>query len=137
MLIKLKDITDDKDILINLSLCEYINFNPDKYSITIQRPGVRFHVINLGESQYHEFKHKVNTFSILKGGLMNNDKKTTLFGFIQSALLTGLAGFSYFSGMDVTGISGQTSSAGDWGALILVAIAIFSAIKSYYTNKVD
>ncbi len=68
---------------------------------------------------------------------MNNDKKTTLMGFIQSVLFAGLAGMSYFTGADVTTVSGQVQGAGDWGALILVAISIFSFIKAYFTNKPD
>ena len=68
---------------------------------------------------------------------MNNDKKTTLMGAIQSVLIAALAVFSYLSGADVAAVSGQVSGAGDWGALILVGIAIFSFIKSLYTNKPD
>lgn len=68
---------------------------------------------------------------------MNNDSKTTLMGFIQAVLFAGLAGFSYFSGADVTQITGQVQGAGDWGALILVLIAVFTFIKGFYTNKKD
>jgi hypothetical protein len=66
---------------------------------------------------------------------MNNDKKTTLMGFIQAGLIAVLAGFSYFGGADVTAISGQVNSSGDWGALILTLFAIFTFIKGYFTNK--
>lgn len=68
---------------------------------------------------------------------MNNDKKTTLYGFVQSVLIAALAGFSYFGGADVAAVTGQTSAAGDWGALILACVAIFSFVKSYFTNKAD
>ncbi len=68
---------------------------------------------------------------------MNNDKKTTLFGFVQSLLIALLGGFSFFSGAGAEGVINQARSAGDWGALILVGIAIVSFVKSFYTNKTD
>lgn len=68
---------------------------------------------------------------------MNNEKKTTLYGFVQSVLIAVLGGFSYFSGADATNVISQTRGAGDWGALVLVGIAVFSFIKAYYTNKPD
>jgi hypothetical protein len=66
---------------------------------------------------------------------MNNDKKTTLIGFIQAALIAGLAAFSYFTGFDATDLTGNVSTSGDWGTLILVLFSIFTAIKGYFTNK--
>lgn len=66
---------------------------------------------------------------------MNNDKKTTLYGFVQSILIALLGGFSYFSGADAADVINQAKGAGDWGALILVGIAIVSFVKSFYTNK--
>jgi len=66
---------------------------------------------------------------------MNNDSKTTLFGFIKSVLIAGLAGFSYFAGADTVDLMTQTQGVGDWGALILLLISIFTFLKGFYTNK--
>jgi hypothetical protein len=68
---------------------------------------------------------------------MNNDNKTTLFGFIRSALITLLAGLAYFGGTPLDSQITSVESSGDWGALILAVIAIVSFVVDYFTNKPD
>jgi len=68
---------------------------------------------------------------------MNNDKKTTLIGFIQATLLAGLAAFAYFTGQDMSEQMQNVAASFDWGALILALFSIFTAIKGYFTNKAD
>jgi hypothetical protein len=68
---------------------------------------------------------------------MDNDKKTTLFGFVRSAFITTLSGVAYFGGAALESQISGAESAGDWAALILAAIAGISAVIDFYTNKPD
>ncbi len=68
---------------------------------------------------------------------MNNDSKTTLFGFVKSALIAALAALAYFGGVPTDSVVSEVTSSTDWGSLILAVIAIVSFLVDYYTNKQD